>query len=138
MKQFLSFFVIGLFLGILFIKSEVASWFRIYEMFQFKSFHMYGIIGSAIALGIIAVKFLKSTEAKDFSGKEINITPKEKGFTRYIVGGIIFGLGWALAGACPGPMYVLLGTALPSILVLILGALLGTFLYGVLKDKLPH
>ncbi|MEJ6792638.1 MAG: YeeE/YedE thiosulfate transporter family protein [Lacinutrix sp.] len=138
MKSFVSFFSIGLFLGILFIKSEVASWFRIYEMFQFKSFHMYGIIGSAIALGIIIIKYLKYSQAKDFDGKDITIKPKEKGFTRYIVGGIIFGLGWALAGACPGPMYVLIGTFLPSILVLILGALLGTFVYGLFKNKLPH
>ena len=126
------------YLGILFIKSEVASWFRIYEMFQFKSFHMYGIIGSAVVLGIIVVKYLKRIESKDFSGNEIIINSKDKGFTRYITGGIIFGLGWALAGACPGPMYVLLGTMLPSILVLILGALLGTFVYGVLRNKLPH
>lgn len=138
MKKFLSFFGIGLFLGILFIKSEVASWFRIYEMFQFKSFHMYGIIGSAIAIGIVMVKYFKYNETKDFSGNKITINPKEKGFTRYIVGGVIFGLGWALAGACPGPMYVLLGSMLPSILVLILGALLGTFVYGALRNKLPH
>ncbi|WP_055436770.1 YeeE/YedE family protein [Lacinutrix algicola] len=138
MKKFLSFFGIGLFLGILFIKSEVASWFRIYEMFQFKSFHMYGIIGSAIVLGIIVVKYLKRNQSKDFNGNEIIINEKDKGFTRYIAGGIIFGLGWALAGACPGPMYVLLGSMLPSILVLILGALLGTFVYGALRTKLPH
>ena len=138
MKQFLSFFGIGLFLGLIFIKSEVASWFRIYEMFQFKSFHLYGIIGSAIALGILIIKYFKYTQVKDFSGNDITIKPKEKGFVRYIVGGIIFGAGWALAGACPGPMYVLLGTALPSILVLLLGALLGTFIYGVLRSKLPH
>ena len=138
MKKFLSFFGIGLFLGILFIKSEVASWFRIYEMFQFKSFHMYGIIGSAIAIGIVMVKYYKYNETKDISGNKITINPKEKGFTRYIAGGVIFGLGWALAGACPGPMYVLLGSMLPSILVLILGALLGTFVYGALRNKLPH
>ncbi|OIQ22294.1 DUF6691 family protein [Lacinutrix sp. MedPE-SW] len=138
MKSFLSFFSIGLFLGILFIKSEVASWFRIYEMFQFKSFHMYGIIGTAIVLGIILTKYIKITQAKDFNGDEILISPKEKGITRYLTGGIIFGLGWALAGACPGPMFVLLGSLLPSILVLILGALLGTFVYGMLRSKLPH
>jgi len=138
MKGFLSFFSIGLLLGLLFIKSEVASWFRIYEMFQFKSFHMYGIIGSAIVLGIIIIKYLKYTEAKDFNNKQIVIPPKEKGFFRYLAGGIIFGLGWALAGACPGPMYVLIGSGLPSILVLIFGALLGTFVYGILKNKLPH
>lgn len=138
MRQALYFFGIGLFLGILFVKSEVASWFRIYEMFQFKSFHMYGIIGSAIALGIIIVKYLKHTQAKDIDGNNIVMTPKDKGFVRYISGGIIFGLGWALAGACPGPMYVLLGSGFASILVLILGALLGTFAYGLLKNKLPH
>ncbi|WP_299885973.1 DUF6691 family protein [uncultured Lacinutrix sp.] len=138
MKQFLSFFFIGLFLGILFIKSEVASWFRIYEMFQFKSFQMYGIIGSAVVLGIIIVHYIKYSKQKDFNGDAIIITPKNKGFIRYFVGGIIFGLGWALAGACPGPMYVLLGTGLPSILVLIIGALLGTFVYGAIKNKLPH
>jgi hypothetical protein len=139
MRQFLSFFSIGLLLGVLFIKSEVASWFRIYEMFQFKSFHMYGIIGSAIVLGIIITTYFKYTQAKDFSGKDITIEPKEKGFTRYMVGGIIFGLGWALAGACPGPMYVLLGSGfISSILVLIFGALLGTFAYGLLRKKLPH
>ena len=138
MKQILSFFSIGLLLGVLFIKSEVASWFRIYEMFQFKSFHMYGIIGSAIVLGIVVVKYFKTSQTKDINGKDIVITPKDKGFVRYISGGILFGLGWALAGACPGPMYVLLGSGFVSILVLIFGALLGTFVYGLLKDKLPH
>jgi len=135
MKHFLPFFGIGLFLGLLFIKSEVASWFRIYEMFQFKSLHMYGIIGSAIVLGIIILKYLQYSQAKDFSGKAISIKPKDKGVKSNLIGGIIFGLGWALVGACPGPMFVLLGTALPSILVLILGALLGTFVYGLIKKK---
>ena len=138
MKQILSFFSIGLVLGILFIKSEVASWFRIYEMFQFKSFHMYGIIGSAIVLGIVVVKYFKSSQTKDINGNDIVIAPKAKGVVRYISGGILFGLGWALAGACPGPMYVLLGSGFVSILVLIFGALLGTFVYGLLKDKLPR
>lgn len=138
MKQTVYFFLIGLVLGILFIKSEVASWFRIYEMFQFKSFHMYGIIGSAIALGIIGVKYLKYKESKDIYGKTIVMAPKDRGFIRYILGGSIFGLGWALAGACPGPMYVLLGSGFASILVLLFGALLGTFVYGLLRKVLPH
>jgi uncharacterized membrane protein YedE/YeeE len=138
MKQIFSLFAIGFFLGILFIKSEVASWFRIYEMFQFKSFHMYGIIGSAVILGIIMVRFLKSSEAKDINGTPIHIAPKNKGITRYLVGGILFGLGWALAGACPGPMYVLLGSGFMGVFVLLFGALLGTFVYGLLKNKLPH
>ena len=138
MKQTVYFFLIGVLLGIIFIKSEVASWFRIYEMFQFKSFHMYGIIGSAVVLGMIIIKFLKVSEIKDINGKKISIEPKSKGFTRYILGGIIFGLGWALAGACPGPMYVLLSSGFVSILVLIAGAVLGTLVYGLLKNKLPH
>ncbi len=138
MKQVLYLFAIGLLLGIIFIKSEVASWFRIYEMFQFKSFHMYGIIGSAILIGIIITEYIKIVKAKDVNGNKIIIQPKQKGFTRYMLGGIIFGLGWALAGACPGPMFVLLSSGFVSILVLIFGALIGTFVYGLIKNKLPH
>jgi len=137
-KKYILFFLVGVLLGILFIKSEVASWFRIYEMFQFKSFHMYGIIGSAIGLGIIFVQFIKRKSDKDIYGDEIIMSPKRKGITQYLVGGTIFGLGWGLAGACPGPMYVLLGSGFVSIILLILGALLGTFTYGLLKNKLPH
>jgi len=138
MKKVLAYLAVGFFLGILFIKSEVASWFRIYEMFQFKSFHMYGIIGSAVVIGIIAVQYLKYKKAKDFSGETIIIASKDRSVARYLLGGIIFGLGWALAGACPGPMFVLLGTGFVSVLLLIFGALLGTFVYGAIKHKLPH
>lgn len=138
MKKVLAYLAVGFLLGILFIKSEVASWFRIYEMFQFKSFHMYGIIGSAVVIGIIAVQYLKYKKAKDFSGETIIIAPKDRSVARYLLGGIIFGLGWALAGACPGPMFVLLGTGFVSVLLLIFGALLGTFVYGAIKHKLPH
>ncbi|RFN59107.1 DUF6691 family protein [Marixanthomonas ophiurae] len=129
---------IGIFFGIVMYKSEAASWFRIYEMFQFGSFHMYGIIGSALALGIIGIQIIKKKNFKAVGNQQIQLTPKNKSFARYAIGGIIFGLGWALAGACPGPMYVLVGSGYLSILVVIFGALLGTFLYGVLKDKLPH
>jgi len=138
MKKVLAYLAVGFLLGILFIKSEVASWFRIYEMFQFKSFHMYGIIGSAVVIGIIAVQYLKYKKAKDFSGETIIIAPKDRSVARYLLGGIIFGLGWALAGACPGPMFVLLGTGFVSVLLLIFGALLGTFVYGAIRHKLPH
>tara|TARA_R110002051_G_scaffold48308_2_gene95323 strand:- start:78723 stop:79136 length:414 start_codon:yes stop_codon:yes gene_type:complete len=136
--KYLSYLTIGIFFGIIMYKSEAASWFRIYEMFQFGSFHMYGIIGSALVLGVIGIQLIKKFNIKAIGGKEMNLHPKEKGVTNYLVGGIIFGLGWALAGACPGPMYVLLGAGFPSILVVIGGALLGTFVYGLLKDKLPH
>lgn len=119
-------------------KSEAASWFRIYEMFQFGSFHMYGIIGMAVALGIIGIQLIKRFNIKALGSKEMKLTPKNRGYKNYLFGGIIFGLGWALSGACPGPMYVLAGAGFPSILIVIFGALLGTFLYGILKKFLPH
>ncbi len=130
--------VIGILFGIVLIKSEAASWFRIYEMFQFGSFHMYGIIGSAVVLGILSIQFLKKYNVKSFYGAPIHIASKEKGVKRYILGGIIFGFGWALAGACPGPMFVLLGAGYLPIIIVIASAILGTFLYGVLKNRLPH
>ena len=138
MKKTLSYLFIGIFFGIVMYKSEAASWFRIYEMFQFQSFHMYGIIGSAIILGVIGVQLIKSNKLKSFFGEPIKIEPKEKGVWKYLNGGIVFGLGWALAGACPGPIYTLIGAGYVSILVVLAGALLGTFIYGLLQKKLPH
>lgn len=130
--------IIGVFFGILMYKSEAASWFRIYEMFNFQSFHMYGVMGSALVVGIILVQYIKRNEVKNTSGNPIIIPDKEKSISRYIYGGILFGLGWALAGACPGPMYVLAGAGYLPVLISIVGALLGTWLYGLLKHKLPH
>ncbi|MXV38256.1 YeeE/YedE family protein [Flavobacteriaceae bacterium Ap0902] len=134
----LIYLIIGTFFGIVLFKSEAASWFRIYEMFNFQSFHMYGIMGSALALGIIVVQFIKRSHLKDVEGNPITIPAKDKSVPRYLFGGIIFGLGWALAGACPGPMYVLVGAGYLPILVVLGGAILGTFIYGLLRDKLPH
>ncbi|MBW1294210.1 DUF6691 family protein [Aquimarina litoralis] len=134
----LIYLVIGVLFGIVLFKSEAASWFRIYEMFQFGSFHMYGIIGSAVLIGSIFIRFAKKGKIKSFSGNTIRITSKEKGFYRYLLGGIIFGLGWALAGACPGPLFVLAGAGYIPILIVILASIVGTFLYGILKEKLPH
>ena len=136
--RYITYLVIGIFFGIIMFKSEAASWFRIYEMFQFGSFHMYGIIGSALVLGIIGVQIIKIRNIKPIDGSKMSLNPKEKSVTRYLIGGIIFGLGWALAGACPGPMYVLAGAGYLSILIVIFGALVGTFLYGLVKDKLQH
>jgi len=119
-------------------KSEAASWFRIYEMFKFDSFHMYGIIGIAFVLGVIMIQAIKRFNIKSFYGETIKFPPKQKTVARYIIGGIIFGLGWALAGACPGPMFTLLGAGFLTVGILIISALLGTFIYGLLKDKLPH
>lgn len=136
--RYITYLVIGIFFGIIMYKSEAASWFRIYEMFQFGSFHMYGIIGSALVLGIIGVQIIKRKNIKPLDGSEMSLKPKNKSVARYLIGGIIFGLGWALAGACPGPMYVLAGAGYISILVVIFGAVSGTFLYGLVKGRLPH
>ena len=134
----IAYIILGTSLGIVLYKSEAASWFRIYEMFQFDSFHMYGIIGSALAVGIALVFWIKKSKIKSFSGETINILDKEKSFTRYILGGTLFGLGWVLAGACPGPIYVLVGAGYWPIGIVLVGAILGAFVYGVLRDKLPH
>ncbi|HEA31440.1 MAG TPA: YeeE/YedE family protein [Leeuwenhoekiella sp.] len=136
--KYITYLAVGIFFGIIMYKSEAASWFRIYEMFEFGSFHMYGIIGSALVLGIIGVQVIKRKGIKAFGNQEMQLKPKEKSIARYLIGGIIFGLGWALAGACPGPMYVLAGAGFYSILVVIAAALLGTFVYGLVRNKLPH
>ncbi|MGB5172909.1 DUF6691 family protein [Eudoraea sp.] len=136
--KILKFIGVGIFFGIVLVKSEAVSWYRIFEMFKFQSFHMYGIIGSAVFLGATTIWLFKKFGVKNTEGTKVSLPPKDKGFTRYMVGGTIFGLGWALAGACPGPMYILLGTGVFSMLIVIAAATLGTFVYGVLKDKLPH
>lgn len=137
MKLF-RFFAVGILFGIVLTKSEAISWYRIYEMFMFQSFHMYGIIGVAIFVGVCGLKLIKKREIKDYKGHPIEILDKEKSIARYLFGGIMFGLGWALVGSCPGPIFILLGTGVPAIAVVLFGALLGTYAYGLLKDKLPH
>ncbi len=136
--KFLKFLLVGIVFGIILVKSEAVSWYRIYEMFRFESFHMYGIIGTAITTGIILLLITKKFKFKNIEGDLMNVPDKEKGLTRYILGGTLFGLGWALSGACPGPMYILVGTGVFTMLIVILAAILGTYVYGVLKDKLPH
>ena len=134
----LIYILLGVVFGITMYKAETASWFRIYEMFNFQSFHMYGFIGSALAIGLIGIQLLKKKQAKDIDGKPIVIEPKTKSIARYLIGGIFFGLGWVLVGACPGPIFVLVGAGLYPMLIVIIGALLGTYLYGIFKNKLPH
>ena len=136
--KYIKFLLIGMFFGIVLVKSEAVSWYRIYEMFRFQSFHMYGIIGTAIVSGIILLQLSKRNIIKGANGSPIVVPVKEKGFKRYIFGGIIFGFGWALIGACPGPLYILLGTGVYSMAIVIIAAIFGTFIYGVIKDKLPH
>ena len=132
------FIFIGLFFGIVMYKSEAASWFRIYEMFRFESFHMYGIIGTALFFGSLFIFIIKRYNIKSFDGQTIRILPKDKSISRYLIGGIIFGLGWALVGACPGPIFVVIGAGYIPMIIVLISAVLGTFLYGVTKDKLPH
>jgi len=136
--KFLKFLMLGIVFGIILTKSEVVSWFRVYEMFRFESFHMYGVIGSAVLVGIVLVQVIKRTKLKSIDGADIQFEPKEFSISRYLIGGTIFGLGWAMTGACPGPMFILLGNGVTVILVVIAAAVLGTYTYGLLRDKLPH
>lgn len=136
--KLLKFLLVGIFFGIVLSKSQAISWYRIFEMFKFQSFHMYGIIGSAVVIGIIVVQIIKRTKLKTIQGNVVEFTPKKGGKYRNIFGGIIFGLGWALAGACPGPMYVLVGQGVGAILIVLFGAMFGAFLYHAIKSKLPH
>ena len=136
--RLIKFLVAGVLFGIILTKSEAISWFRIQEMFRFQSFHMYGIIGSAILVGMLGLQWIKRKKGVDIDKKPIQFQSKERSVTRYLAGGIIFGLGWAMTGACPGPMFSLLGSGYWTLIVVIFGALLGTFLYGVLRPKLPH
>jgi uncharacterized membrane protein YedE/YeeE len=136
--KFIKFLLLGTVFGIVMAKSEALSWYRIQEMFRFQAFHMYGIIGTAVTLGVIGVALIKKYKIRDFHGNPIKFFPKEKSIARYLIGGSIFGLGWALSGACPGPMVVNIGYGFLTMSVVFIFALIGTFLYGLLKDKLPH
>jgi uncharacterized membrane protein YedE/YeeE len=136
--KFFKFLLIGIFFGIAMTKSEAISWFRIQEMFLFDSFHMYGIIGTSVVLGIIGVAFIKKTGLKDFYGNQVEFKDKAKNYSASLFGGSVFGLGWAMTGACPGPMYTLIGHGFISVLLVIASAILGTFVYGMVKDRLPH
>ncbi len=127
----------GILFGIIFIKAEIISWFRIQEMFRFQSFHMYGVIGSAVVVGVISVWLIKKFNIKTIYGETVTFHPKEfnKG---NIYGGLLFGFGWAMTGACPGPLYAQIGSGALVIIVTLLSAIAGTFVYGLLRDRLPH
>lgn len=136
--KYIKYIATGILLGIVLVKSEAVSWYRIFEMFRFESFHMYGIIGSAVLTGVLLVQVSRSFNLKNINNAPIELTPKKKFKYRYLFGGIIFGLGWALTGACPGPIFTLIGTGLFSMIIVLLAAVAGTFAYGLLKNKLPH
>jgi uncharacterized membrane protein YedE/YeeE len=128
---------VGAIFGIVFVKAEIISWFRIQEMFRFESFHMYGVIGTAVVVGMISVQIIKARKAKSFEGEAIVIHDKEfnKG---QIYGGLIFGLGWAITGACPGPLFAQMGAGFTVVIVTFMSAILGTWVYGKYRDHLPH
>lgn len=129
--------VAGVWFGIILVKSEVISWFRIQEMFRLQSFHMYGVIGSAVVVGIISVFLIKKFKVKSFEGEEIKLEPKK--FSKgQIYGGLIFGLGWAITGACPGPLFAQIGTGATVVIVTLLSAIAGTWVYGKFRTNLPH
>jgi uncharacterized protein len=131
------FLFVGFYFGVIFIKSEVVSWFRIQEMFRFQAFHMYGVIGTAILTGMISLFVIKLFNIKTISGEVIKVEPKV--FTKgNIYGGLLFGCGWALTGACPGPLYALMGAGFWALGITFLAALFGTWTYGYFKEKLPH
>ncbi|RZJ53523.1 MAG: transporter [Flavobacterium sp.] len=133
----LKYLIVGIFFGIVFVKAEIISWFRIQEMFQLQSFFMYGVIGCAVVVGVISVWLIKKFDIKTIQGEKIEIQPKtfSKG---QIYGGLMFGFGWAITGACPGPLFAQIGTGVTVIVVTLLSAIAGTWFYGLIKDKLPH
>jgi len=133
----LKYIIVGILFGIIFVKAEIISWFRIQEMFRLQSFHMYGVIGSAILMGMISVLIIKKFNIKTIYGEKISIAPKKfnKG---QIYGGLIFGFGWAITGACPGPLFAQIGTGAFAVIITLLSAIFGTWVYGYFREKLPH
>lgn len=134
---YLRFLFMGTLFGIVLVKGEVVSWFRIQEMFRFQSFHMYGVIGSAVIVGIISVYIIKQFRTKSIDGETISF-PVKKFHKGQIFGGLIFGFGWALTGACPGPLYAQIGAGFSVVIVGLVSAIAGTWVYGALQNKLPH
>lgn len=136
--RLLGFFTVGTLFGIILSKSEAISWFRIHEMFRFESFHMFGIIGTAVILGIAIIWLMKKTKMKTLRGTYVSYEVKKMNVVRYILAGSIFGLGWALMGACPGPMFIMLGHGFGIFIVSLVAATIGALTYGAVRHKLPH
>ena len=131
------FVILGIFFGIVLVKSEVISWFRIQEMFRFQSFRMYGIIGSAVIVGIISVLLIKKFKLKSIDGENIEL-PRKLFSKGQVYGSLMFGLGWAVTGACPGPLFAQIGAGVTVVFITLLSAIAGTFVYGMIREKLPH
>ena len=138
-SELAQYMLVGLFLGVVLVKSEIVSWYRIQEMFRFQSFHMYGILGSAMMTALVSVQLLQRLQARALNGERIAVPPKTLGTgRRYWIGGLIFGVGWAFTGACPGPLFVLVGSGSTVFIAVGVAALLGTWSYGYLRPRLPH
>jgi uncharacterized membrane protein YedE/YeeE len=133
----LKYLFVGILFGITFVKAEIVSWFRIQEMFRLESFHMYGVIGTAVVVGLISTQLIKRFHIKTMDGEQVEFHPKKfnKG---QVIGGLLFGLGWAMTGACPGPLFAQIGTGAFAILVTLLSAIAGTWVYGYFRERLPH
>ena len=137
--NYIKYLLVGVLFGFVLTKSEVISWFRIQEMFRFQDFHMYGVIGSAILVGMISIQIMKRLNLRDKEGNPISIPDKDSSQKkRYIFGGTLFGFGWALTGACPGPLFALFGSGITVFIIPILAALAGTWVYGAMRESLPH
>ncbi len=136
--KYLRFALVGVLFGIILSKGEVISWYRLQEMFRFDSFHMYGVLGSAILLGIIIVALIKRGQWRSLDGESITLANKPRRVPQHLLGGLTFGMGWALTGACPGPMYILIGNGFSVAVVMLASAILGTFVYGRVQHLLPH
>ncbi|MCB9202418.1 MAG: YeeE/YedE family protein [Flavobacteriales bacterium] len=133
----IKYLILGIVFGVVFVKGEVISWFRIQEMFMLDSFHMYGIIGTAIITAMISIYLIKKLNIKTLKGEKITIPDKK--FTKgQVIGGLIFGIGWAITGACPGPLFAIIGSGYTVVVVTLLSAILGTWIYGKFRDKLPN
>ncbi|MDG5767954.1 YeeE/YedE thiosulfate transporter family protein [Balneolales bacterium ANBcel1] len=137
--NYIKYLIVGVLFGFILTKAEVISWFRIQEMFRFQDFHMYGVLGSAVLVAMISIQIIKKWNLRDKEGAPISIPPKD--FTqkkRYVIGGTLFGFGWAFTGACPAPLFALFGSGITIFIVPILAALAGTYVYGAFRESLPH
>jgi hypothetical protein len=135
--SYIKYLIVGIVFGIVFVKAEIISWFRIQEMFRLHSFHMYGVIGTAVLVGMFSVFLIKKFNIKTIQGEKVQFHPKtfNKG---QVIGGLIFGLGWAITGACPGPLFAQIGSGFTVVIITLLSAIAGTWVYGLLQNKLPH
>lgn len=136
-SSLLKYLILGTFFGVLLVKAEIISWFRIQEMFRLQSFFMYGVIGSAIVVGAVSIQIIKRFNIKTFSGEQV-VIPNKKFRKGQIIGGFIFGLGWAITGACPGPLFAQIGSGFTVVIVTLLSAIAGTWVYGRFSDRLPN